>query len=129
FPPYNMKGLKAESKDEYLTDRLTTEALKYIDKNKDEPFFLFLSHFGVHDPIQGRPDLVKKYEKKLAAMPKPKGLPFILEADPDSSVRPSRKELNELLNDDAYTGFGNLPHRIVKVKQFQDNVQFAAMVE
>lgn len=129
FPPYNMKGLEAESKDEYLTDRLTTEALKFIDKNKDAPFFLYLSHFGVHDPIQGRPDLVKKYEKKLAAMPKPMGLPFILEGNPDSSVELSRHELNELLNDKPYTGFGNLPNRTVKVKQFQDNVQYAAMVE
>ena len=60
-----MEGLK-DSKGDYLTDRLTDEALNFIEQNKDRPFFLYLSHFAVHDPIQGRPDLVEKYRKKLA---------------------------------------------------------------
>ena len=37
----------------------------YIDDNKDKPFLLYMSHFSVHDPIHGRPDLVEKYKKKL----------------------------------------------------------------
>jgi arylsulfatase A-like enzyme len=39
FPPYKLKGLENAPKEEYLTDRLTTEALKYIETNKDQPFF------------------------------------------------------------------------------------------
>jgi arylsulfatase A len=65
FSPYGLKGLEGGPDGEYLTDRLTDEALKYIEKNKDNPFFLYLSHFAVHDPIQGRPDLVEKYRKKI----------------------------------------------------------------
>lgn len=128
FSPFGMKGLDDGPKGEYLTDRLTDEALKYLEQNKDHPFFLYLAHFAVHDPIEGRPDLVKKYEKKLAQAP-PKQNPFILEQNPDSDNPLSKDQLNALLKENAYTGYGNLPNRMVKVKQNQDNPQFAAMVE
>lgn len=128
FPPYGMPGLVDGPPGEYLTDRMTTEALKYMEQHKDSPFFLYLAHYGVHDPIQGRPDLVKKYEAKLKKMHYT-GNPYILEGNPDTSGAASRAELNNLLSDKAYQGFGNLPNRTVKIKQFQDNVQFAAMVE
>lgn len=128
FSPYGMKGLEDGENGEYLTDRLTNEALNYIDQNKDKPFFLYLSHFGVHDPIQGRPDLVKKYENKLKSMHY-QGKPFLLEGNPDSVKALSRNKLDTLLSRKAYAGYGNLPNRTTKIKQFQDNVQFAAMVE
>jgi arylsulfatase A-like enzyme len=128
YSPFKLKGLEGPD-GEYLTDRLTAEALKYIERNKDHPFFLFLSHFAVHDPIEGRADLVSKYEKKLAAIPKNGQLPFILETNPDTSWTPTRKELNDLLADKRFDGYDLLPERTVKIKQLQDNVQFAAMVE
>lgn len=129
FSPYCMPGLQDGPKGEYLTDRVTTEALKYIEKNKDQPFFMYLSHFAVHDPIQGRPDLVEKYRKKLAQMKTPAGAPFILEGNPDDPQPLSRKQLDDLLNDPRYAGYSVLPQHTVKIKQFQDNIQFAAMVE
>lgn len=58
--PFNLDQL-ADKPGDYLTDRLTDEALTYIEQNQERPFFLYLSHFAVHDPIQGRADLVKKY--------------------------------------------------------------------
>ena len=63
-----MKNLKSK-KGDYLTDRLTDAAIEWIERKKDEPFFLYMSHFAVHDPIQGRRDLVDKYSKKLKQMP------------------------------------------------------------
>ena len=64
YAPFKLDGIE-DSEGDYLTNRLTDEALKFIDQNKKEPFFLYLSLFSVHDPIQGRPDLVEKYQKKL----------------------------------------------------------------
>jgi len=126
--PYGMKGLEDGAPGEYLTDRMSLEAVKYIEQNKDRPFFLYLSHFAVHDPIEGRPDLVEKYSRKLAAMDPPEGDTFILEGK--SGIHPeSRAELNQLLIDEAYTGFKVFPDHTVKIKQHQDNVQFAALVE
>ena len=48
----------------YLTDRLTEEAVQQIRKSKDQPFFLYMSHYAVHTPIQGRKDIVDKYRHK-----------------------------------------------------------------
>ena len=38
--------------DKYVTDYYTDEALKVIDKNKNRPFFLYLSHWAIHNPLQ-----------------------------------------------------------------------------
>ncbi|MCX5675381.1 MAG: sulfatase, partial [Planctomycetota bacterium] len=54
---------------EYLTDRLTDEALKFLDAAKDRPFFLYLSHYAVHIPLQAKQDLTAKYEAKAAKLP------------------------------------------------------------
>jgi len=48
---------------EYLTDRLTDEAIKFVEENRDRPFFLYLSHYGVHTPLQAKPDMVARYER------------------------------------------------------------------
>ena len=63
FPPNDVSGLrKPSSKDEYLTDRLTDEAIGFIDTNKDKPWCLYLSHFAVHTPLQAKPELTEKYK-------------------------------------------------------------------
>lgn len=126
--PYNLDGLEGPE-GEYLTDRLTDEALGFMERNQDEPFFLYMAHFAVHDPIQGRDDLVEKYEAKLKANPMPKADRFVLEGNPDDAKPLSRATLDELIAEDAFTGHKVLPHRTVKIKQYQDNVEFAGMVE
>jgi arylsulfatase A len=49
---------------EYLTDRLTDEALRFIEANKDRPFFLYLAHYAVHAPLMGKEELVERYSRK-----------------------------------------------------------------
>jgi arylsulfatase A len=51
---------------EYLTDRLTAEAVNFITDNQDNPFFLYLSHYAVHTPIQAKKDIQSRYEQKAA---------------------------------------------------------------
>jgi len=48
----------------YLTDVLTDESLKFIEQNRNNPFFLYLSHHTVHTPIQAKKELIEKYRKK-----------------------------------------------------------------
>ncbi len=38
--------------DGYLTDYYTAEALKVIENNRHRPFFLYLAHWGIHNPLQ-----------------------------------------------------------------------------
>ena len=65
FPPYRNPKLSDGPPEEYLTDRLTDEALSFINRNALRPFFLQLAHYAVHTPIQGKGDLISKYEGKL----------------------------------------------------------------
>ncbi len=126
--PFQLEGIKGE-KGDYLTDRLTDGALKFIEQNKDQPFFLYLSHFAVHDPIHGRSDLVEKYRRKLASVKRQQSPAFVLEGNPDSPEPLSRARLGQLIRQPSHKGFRVLPRQTVKIKQHQDNIQFAAMVE
>ena len=128
YAPFQMDGLEDKPGD-YLTDRLTDEAVKFIEKNQERPFLLYLSHFAVHDPIQGRADLVKKYQAKLQRSPPGDEAAFVLEGNPAATGPLTSADLTALLKEDAWQGFGVLPKQTVKIKQRQDNVQFAAMVE
>jgi arylsulfatase A-like enzyme len=71
FSPYKIPNLPDGPKGEYLTDRLTSEACKFIESNKDRPFFLYLSHYAVHNPQQAKPDVIARFKAKAAALPKP----------------------------------------------------------
>jgi len=126
--PFGMSNL--ESKDgDYLTDRLTDEAIKWVERKKDEPFFLYMSHFAVHDPIQGRKDLVEKYARKLKQNGETDGPDFILEGNPDNPDNPSKEELAVLIKTPEFADHKVMPKGTIKVRQKQDNVEFAAMVE
>lgn len=46
---------------EYLTERLTDEAVAFIQQNQDKPFFLYFPHYAVHTPLQARPEVVARY--------------------------------------------------------------------
>jgi len=50
----------------YLTDYYTDEAIKVIEKNKNRPFFLYLAHWAVHNPLQalkGDVEAIKHHTK------------------------------------------------------------------
>ena len=48
----------------YLADFLIDHAEKFIESAKARPFFLYLSHFGVHTPLDAKKELIEKYRKK-----------------------------------------------------------------
>lgn len=65
FSPYRLPALPDGPDGEYLTERLTTEAVRLItDHDQDRPFFLNLWHYTVHTPIQAPAALVEKYRQK-----------------------------------------------------------------
>lgn len=125
FSPAYSKSLPSEPGD-YYTDKLTDAAIDFIERNQDRPFFVHLEHFSVHDPIQGRTDLVEKYKRKLKTMSPVPGPDYLLEANPDGEMI-SPDQIQELMSQDE-----EILHRDARVwwvKQKQDNVEFAAMVE
>ncbi|MFO8056968.1 MAG: sulfatase [bacterium] len=52
---------------EYLVDRCNHEAVEFIKRHRNRPFFLLLSHYAVHTVLRGKEEPVKKYKKKPAA--------------------------------------------------------------
>ena len=64
FSPYRNEDIADGPEGEYLTDRLTEEAVRFIGQHKTGPFFVYLSYYAVHTPIQGKPALVEKYAAK-----------------------------------------------------------------
>ncbi len=69
FYPYCAGGkclynLEEGKEGEYLTERLTTEAISFIKNNAEKPFFLYLSHHAVHTPLQAPDSLIAKYKNK-----------------------------------------------------------------
>jgi len=51
-------------KGRYLADFLTDKAVDFIERHKAKPFFLYLPHFGVHTPLQAKPELIEKFKAK-----------------------------------------------------------------
>lgn len=66
FSPYDNPKMENGPDGEHLPDRLASDTCKFIEANKDKPFFANLSFYSVHTPLIGRPDLVAKYQKKAA---------------------------------------------------------------
>ncbi len=65
FSPYRNPQLPDGPDGEYLTDRLTDECLRVIERWRDRPFFINMAYYTPHTPIQGRKDLVEYYRRKL----------------------------------------------------------------
>jgi len=96
FSPYKIATLPDGPKDEFLSDRLTSEAVKFIEKNKAKPFFVYLPHYGVHTPIMGKPEVVAKYQAKKADRGHSNPVYAALVESVDDSVGALRAKLKEL---------------------------------
>jgi len=66
YPPYfRNSDVLAEEKDAYLTDRLTDEAVAFIEGyDRGQPFTLSFWYYSVHSPFVGRRDLVERFEAR-----------------------------------------------------------------
>ena len=64
FSPYKIDHINDGPEKEYLTDRLTDEALDFIRQNRGNPFFLYLPFYAVHTPLMAKNALIDKYKNK-----------------------------------------------------------------
>ena len=78
FSPYKIENLDDGQTGEYLTDRITDEAISLIESNGDQPFFLYLSHYAVHTPIQAKEQDLKRFKKKAERLGLNKKDPFVI---------------------------------------------------
>lgn len=106
FTPYGNPRLEDGPKGEHLPMRLAHETSDFIQANKDQPFFAFLSFYSVHTPLVAPKELVAKYEAKARKM----GLTDQTEFAPEEQIDPDAKNPRE-------------------VRILQKHAVFAAMVE
>ncbi len=126
---------------DYLTDRLTSEAVRLMREWKDEPFFLHLAYYAVHTPIQPKPELLAKYQDlvKPGARHTHPGYAAMVESV-DESLGTLRKQLQELNLDDRTIIFltsdnggvrritDNVPLRSGKSDLYEGGVRVPTMI-
>jgi arylsulfatase A-like enzyme len=68
FSPYHLAHLSDGPKGEYLTDRLTTEAISVLDgfSQKEQPWMLYMSYYTVHAPFHSKAEKTEKYQEKAS---------------------------------------------------------------
>lgn len=62
---YRTKLIRNETvieESEYLTDALSREAVSFIERNKQQPFFLYLAYNAPHTPLQATPKYLNRFE-------------------------------------------------------------------
>jgi len=64
FAPFENPRLGDYPKGSHLPKVLTDESLKLLDRYQNDPFLLYLAFYSVHTPLQGREDLIAKYNVK-----------------------------------------------------------------
>jgi arylsulfatase A-like enzyme len=55
------RGREVAEEKEYLTDAFAREAVAFIDRHKERPFFLYLAFNAVHTPMHATEDRLKKF--------------------------------------------------------------------
>jgi arylsulfatase A-like enzyme len=142
FSPYHIPTLPDGPKNEYVTDRLTDESIRFIDKNKDKPFFLYLPHFAVHLPLQAKQKLIAKYQAKIKPGDAQGNAIYAAMIDSlDQSVGRIRKELKKLgIADHTIVVFAsdnggrvpttsNLPLRVGKGSCYEGGVRVPLIID
>jgi arylsulfatase A-like enzyme len=72
FGPFKNPRLAPGQPGEYLTGRLADEAVRIIDRFREQPFLLYLAFYAVHTPLQAPAGLLEKYRAKGARLePRP----------------------------------------------------------
>ena len=126
---------------EYLTDRLTDEAVKFIRDNRERPFFLYFPHYGVHAPLEAKKEMIAKYEKIPAAerQGKPEYAAMVESVDQSvGRVLETLKELgleqNTLIiftsdNGGFYNATSNVPLRANKGAYYEGGIRVPLLIK
>ena len=103
FHPYERNGRRVYplpeggAEGEYLTDRLTDEALQILEDYRDGPFFLYFPYYTVHTPIQAKPEDLERFASRAGTEGRHRSAAYAaMLAALDRSVGRVRAKLDEL---------------------------------
>ena len=64
FSPYKNPKLEDGPPGEYLPERLMKESIAFMERNKEQPFFLCYAPYSVHRPLQAREEDIQRFEER-----------------------------------------------------------------
>lgn len=91
-----MTGLEQAPEGEYLTDRLTAEAERFVERNRERPFFLYWPHFAVHTPMRAKQEMIAKYPSTMIPGQQSNAIYAAMLESLDEGVGRFRRKLEEL---------------------------------
>lgn len=117
FSPWHNPAISDGPQGEYLTDRLTDEAVRLIRGNGADPFFMYLAHYAVHTPIQAPDAFVAKYRDKARRLGLDKINPFVEDGPFPCEHKKDKRIIRRMLQSDpVYAGMvDNLDMNIGRV--------------
>lgn len=68
FSPYEMANLGDGPNGEFLTDRLTAEAINFLYEHHQDKFFLYLPYYAVHTPLMAKKEKIEKYQTRISGI-------------------------------------------------------------
>jgi len=122
-PPNLESGVDGE----YLTDRLTDEAISFINDQKDQPFFIYFPHYAVHTPIQAHDSLTRYYQGKISNTSRHTNATYAaMIQSVDHSVGRIRSALANLGIDDITSIFFTSDNGGLELRNITDNGEIRA---
>jgi arylsulfatase A len=126
---------------EYLTDRLTDEAVKFIHANRKKPFFLYFPHYGVHTPLQAKAEMIPPFERvpKAERQGKPAYAAMIQSVDDSvgrvmATLKELRLDQNTVViftsdNGGFYNATSNAPLRANKGAYYEGGIRVPLIIK
>ncbi|MHC4464748.1 MAG: sulfatase-like hydrolase/transferase, partial [Planctomycetota bacterium] len=94
---YKPKSNQDPEKDAHNVETITKKSLEFLEKNKDRPFFLYVTHNTIHNPLLGKSKLVEKYRNKPGSdLPQNNPVVGAMIEEMDNSAGRLLKKLEEL---------------------------------
>ncbi len=63
--PWKFPNFPARSPGEHIEDRMAAEAVRWMETNRDRPFFLNYWAFSVHAPFEAKPSLIEEFRSRV----------------------------------------------------------------
>ena len=101
FVTYKPSSKDNPESDAHNVEAITQKSLDFLDRHKNQPFFLYVTHNTIHAPVLGKKKLVQKYKNKPGS-DRPENNPVLgaMIEELDDSVGRLLKKLKDLKIDD-----------------------------
>ena len=97
FVTYKPSSKTDPESDAHNVEAITQKSLQFMERHKDEPFFLYVPHNTIHAPVMGKKKLIRKYNDKPGSdLPQNNPVLGAMIEELDNSTGRLLKKLDEL---------------------------------